>query len=541
MTSEQGRLRPTVRPSRTLPEIAGLLQIPDAAGQPAVVATGLAVGSSDVAQGDLFVALRGLTSHGARYAEAAASAGAVAVLTDREGAELVRADVAAGRCPDIPVLALPAGSDARRCLGELSAWFYDEPATRLVTVGVTGTNGKTTTCYFTDAALGRLHGTTAVIGTIELRIGDESIESPRTTVEAPVLHGILALALEKGVSAASMEVSSHALALERVAGMRFDVVGFTNLQRDHLDFHGDMEGYFRDKARLFAPGLAARGVVCVDDEWGVRLAEESAIPVDTVAATPGSPGYDTADWRVTEAVVGLDGVGSGFVLVGPGGERVEARSPLPGTVNVSNAAVALVIAHRAGVPLTEAAAGIADTGSVPGRMERVVERSPDGPLVLVDYAHTPDALELALTGVRAITPGRLVIVFGSDGDRDRGKRPLMGEIAARLADVLIVTDENPRSEVPASIRSSILDGARAQRPDGAGIHEVEPRRAAVAYGVSLAGAGDTVIITGKGHEPVQEIAGVFHRYNDRDAVLEAWRNRQDLPLQEHTTEQVTER
>jgi len=435
------------------------------------------------------------------------------VLTDPAGADRL---AAAGL--DVPVL---VADDPRALLGDVSAWLYGHPGRELTVVGITGTNGKTTTCYFVAAALEAVHRVTGVVGTIELRVGDETIESPRTTVEAPVLHGLFALMRERGAGACVMEVSSHALALDRVGGVEFDVVGFTNLQRDHLDFHGDMEGYFRDKARLFVPGRARRAVICVDDEWGLRLAGQLDVPVETVATRIDSPGADLADWRVTDATIGLDGVGSTFTLTGPDGVVVSAVSPLPGLVNVSNAALAVVLAHRAGVPLEAAVAGVASAHAIPGRMERVVERGPGQALCLVDYAHTPDALTLALEAVRPITPGRLVIVFGSDGDRDRGKRPIMGEIAARLADVLVVTDENPRSEDPADIRSAILSGVREVRPDGRDVHEVAPRSEAVRLGVELAVEGDTVIVTGKGHEPTQEIAGVFHRYNDRDAYRTA--------------------
>ena len=431
------------------------------------------------------------------------------MLTDADGAARV---LAVGL--DVPVLV--TDRPLRALVGELAAWLYGEPATGVTTVGVTGTNGKTTTTYFVEAALRRHHERTAVIGTVELKVGDETIESPRTTVEAPVLHALFAMMRERGVTACAMEVSSHALALERVSGLRVDVAGFTNLQRDHLDFHGDMEGYFADKARLFAPERAARAVVCVDDEWGVRLAAEVRIPVDTVATREDSAGRAAADWQVHDADIGLDGVGSSFRLTGPDGIDVAATSPLPGLVNVSNAAVAIVLAHRAGVPLADAVAGVGAATAIPGRMERVVERTDGWPLCLVDYAHTPDALVLALEAVRPITPGRLVIVLGSDGDRDRGKRPIMGRIAAELADVVVVTDENPRSEPPGTIRAAILAGAREARPDLREVYEVAPRAAALRVGTLLAGPRDTVIVTGKGHEPTQEIAGVFHRYNDRD-------------------------
>ncbi len=519
-------MRPEHRPTRHLPDLVARFGLvvarggadASAAGAPGdarVDVTGVAVGSADVLPGDLFVALPGLRSHGARYARAAVDAGAAALLTDAAGVELLPPALG------VPVLTWPDGVSGRTLLGELSAWFYEHPAERLTVVGITGTNGKTTTCYFVDAALRTVHPTTAVVGTVELRVGAEAIESPRTTVEAPVLHGLFALMGERGATACAMEVSSHALALERVGGLRVDVAGFTNLQRDHLDFHGDMEGYFRDKARLFAPGSARRGVVCVDDAWGARLAAEALVPVDTVATRPDAVGGASAGWRVSDASVGLDGVGSTFVLTGPDGERVDAASPLPGLVNVSNAALAIVLAHRAGVPLAEAVAGVAGASAIPGRMERVVERGPGRPLCLVDYAHTPDALVLALEAVRPVTPGRLLLVLGSDGDRDQGKRPIMGEIAARLADVVVVTDENPRSEVPADIRAAILDGARAQRPDLHDVHEVEPRAEAIRVALRLAREGDTVIVTGKGHEPTQEVAGVFHRYNDRDVFLAA--------------------
>lgn len=514
-------MRPANRPARHLTDLAEAF---DLAGDPGeVTVTGIAVGSAEVTPGDLFVALPGLRAHGADFAAAAVSTGAVAVLTDPSGAQRLADAAPLG----VPVLTT---AEPRARLGDIASWLYGHPGRELTIVGITGTNGKTTTCYFAAAALERVHRLTGVVGTVELRVGDEAIESPRTTVEAPVLHGLFALLRERGATACAMEVSSHALALGRVNGVTFDVAAFTNLQRDHLDFHGDMPGYFRDKARMFAPGRARRAVVCVDDEWGVRLAGELAargdIGVDTVATRPDSAGRASAGWRVTDATIGLDGVGSTFTLEGPDGPTA-AESPLPGLVNVSNAAVAIVVAHRAGVPLADAVAGVAAARAIPGRMERVIERGPGQALCLVDYAHTPDALTLALAAVRPITRGRLIIVFGSDGDRDQGKRPIMGEIAARLADVLVVTDENPRSEDPGTIRASILDGVRSVRPDLRDVVEVTPRSEAVRVGFELAAEGDTVIVTGKGHEPFQEVAGVFTRYNDRDAfraaAADAWR------------------
>jgi len=526
-------MRPEHRAPRRLGDLVDTFALSAGAGPGAgVTITGVAVGSQDVLPGDLFVALPGLRTHGAHHAAQAVARGAVAVLTDLAGDGLA---AAAGLT--VPVLV--TDRPLRALLGEVSAWFYGHPARDLMVVGITGTNGKTTTSYLLDGALHAIHEVTAVIGTVELRVGDEAIESPRTTVESPVLHGLFALMAERGATACSMEVSSHALALERVAGLELDVVGFTNLQRDHLDFHGDMAGYFRDKARLFAPEQARRGVICVDDVWGLRLAHEARIPVDTVATREDSVGRDEAGWRVSEASIGLDGVGSTFTLTGPDGERVAAASPLPGLVNVSNAALAIVLAHRAGVPLDDAVAGVAGARAIPGRMERVIERGDGWPLCLVDYAHTPDALVLALEAVRPITPGRLVLVLGSDGDRDQGKRPLMGEIAARLADVVVVTDENPRSEEPGLIRAAILAGARSVRPDGRDLYESSPRSDALRLGVRLAGGQDTVIVTGKGHEPTQEIAGVFHRYNDRDVYLAAVADGRAAPVVTQRADDVT--
>jgi UDP-N-acetylmuramoyl-L-alanyl-D-glutamate--2,6-diaminopimelate ligase len=520
MTSPQGRLRPEHPHRRRVADLADAFALvaagPGDAGVPADLETsGITVASGDVLPGDVFVAVPGAHTHGAAHTGQAVAAGAVAVVTDAAGAELLAADpLAAG----LPVLVTP---DPRGQAGPMAAWLHDHPGHRLTTVGITGTNGKTTTTYFVDSALRRVHERTVVMGTVELRIGDDAIESPRTTVEAPVLQSVLALGLERGATAAVTEVSSHALALGRLGGLEIGVAGFTNLQRDHLDFHGDMEGYFQAKAQLFHAGRARHGVIVVDDAWGRRLAAEAEIPVDTVATHVGSPESATADWAVTAADIGLDGVGSTFVLRGPDGTEHRAASPLPGLVNVSNAALAVVLAHRAGVPLADAIDAVGRSAGVPGRMERVIERGAGRPLCLVDYAHTPDALVLALDAVRPITPGRLVIVFGSDGDRDRGKRPIMGAVAARLADVLVVTDENPRSEDPASIRAAILDGVRDERPDLADVHEATSRTQAIHDALDLATELDTIIITGKGHEPTQEIAGVFHRYNDRDVLRAA--------------------
>lgn len=507
---EHMALRPQQVAPCTLEAVAARIGVAVPAGGKDLFLTGASVDSRAVQPGDLFGAFPGLKVHGAKFAAQAIAQGASAVLTDAEGAALVQETH-----PDIPTFVTQHPRDA---MGEASALIYGDPSKDLLFIGVTGTNGKTTTSYFIDNALAEVHPRRGIFGTVELRVIDDAIESPRTTVEAPVMHGLLARMKEEAVTAAVTEVSSHAAALDRIAGAHFDVAVFTNLQWDHLDFHLTMDQYLADKAKLFAPGRSDRGIVCIDDEYGQRLAKQAQIPVQTVTTRPNGP---RGDWHVADADIGLDGVGSRFTLVDPEGAQHECHSPLPGLVNVSNAAVAIAAAVSAGVPLELAIRGVATAHEVPGRMERVVERSEVDPLAIVDYAHTPDALTLALQGVRPITPGRLILIFGSDGDRDQGKRPVMGEIAANLADVIVLTDENPRSEEPAAIRAAIRAGIEKVRPDLRDVHEVEPRVAAVEYGLRLGKPGDTVIVTGKGHEPTQEVAGVFHRYNDRDAYLKA--------------------
>ena len=483
----------------------------DAAALEDLSVLGVSVDSGDTAPGELFAGLPGFTVHGARFAAEAVACGAVVVLTDAEGSRIVHETA-----PGTPVLIC---DDPRAVVGPLSAEVYHHPARGLITTAVTGTNGKTTTSYFLDAILSAHVGACMVAGTVELRVGERSVESPRTTVEAPVLQRMMALAVEEGVGAASLEASSHAIVLHRLDGFAVDVAGFTNLQRDHLDFHKTMEGYLEAKAQLFTPEHARRGVVCVDDQWGAALAAEAPIEIDRLRAYPGDA---PADWWVSDAAVSLTDSATTFTLHGPDGEQIEASCPLPGLVNVQNAALALVMAIRAGVPTATATEALAGAHNIPGRMQRISQRDTRRGLCIVDFAHTPDAMELALKAVRPITPGRLIVVFGSDGDRDQGKRPMLGEVCARLADVLVVTDENPRSEDPQLIRNAILDGVRSVRPDLENVEEITTWRGdAVRRGVELCGPDDTVIVTGKGHEPFLEMAGDFIRYNDAPVMAEA--------------------
>jgi UDP-N-acetylmuramoyl-L-alanyl-D-glutamate--2,6-diaminopimelate ligase len=482
------------------------------AGAPEI--TGVTLSSRTVRHGDLYAALAGARTHGAAYAGQAAAAGAAAILTDAGGAERA---VATG----LPVLVV---NDPRARLGSLAAWIYGEPASKLLTLGVTGTNGKTTTTMLLDAALRAAGRCTGLVGTVELRLGNERIPSTGTTPESPDLHALLAAVVERGVDVCAMEISSHALALHRIDGLVVDVAAFTNLSQDHLDFHGTMEAYFAAKASLFTPERTRRGVVCVDDAWGARLADHAAVPVTTVATLPAGRAPAAADWVVVDE--GLDSWRPVARVAAPGGRDVRLHSPLPGRFNLANALVALVVLVEAGLDVQVAADALAAAGPVPGRMERVGEPGePEGaPLAVVDFAHSPDAVEQALAALAGSPqPGRpLVVVLGAGGDRDRDKRPVMGEAAARGADVVVVTDDNPRSEDPAVIRAAVRAGAdRVAARTGAVVVEVAGRSAAIAEGVRRAWPGGVVLVAGKGHEHGQEVAGVVHPFDDRAALRAA--------------------
>ncbi|QIS07339.1 UDP-N-acetylmuramoyl-L-alanyl-D-glutamate--2,6-diaminopimelate ligase [Nocardia brasiliensis] len=491
----------------------------------AVSVTGIEQRSGAVVPGDLFVALPGARAHGARFAADAVERGAVAVYTDAAGAEL------AGALP-VPVL---VREDPRAALGELSAAVYGRPCERLRIIGITGTSGKTTTSYLVEAGLAAAGLSTALIGTIETRIGGRRVPSALTTPEAPQLHAMFALMVEQGVDAVVMEVSSHALALGRVDGVRFTVGAFTNLSQDHLDFHADFEDYFAAKRRLFEPAspIAARtAVVCVDDQWGRRLADglDAPITVSTVELRPHAPEQTatpehvaTSDWSLDGAITAHGGEQE-FTAAGPDG-TVDVRLRLPGRYNVANGLLAVAICAAAGVDAAVAAPALA-TVDVPGRMQRV-ERGQDF-LAIVDYAHKPAALESVIATLRGYladdspqAPGRLAVVVGAGGDRDAGKRAMMGAVGAH-ADLLIITDDNPRSEDPASIRAALRAGA-LELPEAARgtVLELGDRAEAIAAAVNWARPGDVVLVAGKGHEAGQEIQGVKHPFDDREVLAAA--------------------
>ncbi|MBD8869214.1 UDP-N-acetylmuramoyl-L-alanyl-D-glutamate--2,6-diaminopimelate ligase [Nocardioides sp. MJB4] len=461
---------------------------------------GLTLSSQRVRPGDLYAALPGATTHGAGYADSAVAAGAVALLTDRAGEELLSREGIG-----VPVLVV---ASPRAVLGRLAAWLYGDPAAAMHMIGVTGTQGKTTTTRLLERALEEAGIPSAAIGTVGTRVAGQDVRTSLTTPEAPDLHGLFAMMRERDVVACAMEVSSHALVLGRVDGVVFDVAVFTNLGRDHLDFHADVEEYFAAKASLFTPERARSGLVNVDDEHGRRLLREASIPLRTFSARGAE-----ADWRAEDVVAAADG--STFTVVGPGGLRVATRVPIAGDFNVANALAAVAAAAEAGFDPASVAGGLARSGGVPGRLEEV--RAGQDFTVVVDYAHKPDAVEAALRTLRPLTEGRLIVVLGAGGDRDTGKRPVMGEIAARLADVLVVTDDNPRSEDPAAIRAAVLRGAGGGPAE---VREVGDRRSAIREALGLAAPGDIVLIAGKGHESGQEVAGVVHPFDDRTVVRE---------------------
>lgn len=507
-------LRPHAVTGARLPALAAQVgAVPnDRAAVPDVPITGVTLRAQDVLPGDLFAALPGSTTHGARYAGEAIERGAVAVLTDGAGVAEMGA-----RSSAVPTLVHPA---PRGVLGGLAATVYGNPSDRMAVVGITGTSGKTTTTYLVEAGLRAGGHTAGLIGTIGIRIDGADIPSALTTPEAPALQALLAAMAERGVDTVVMEVSSHALTLGRVDGTHFAVGGFTNLSRDHLDFHPTMADYFEAKALLFDPGSplrARKAVVCVDDDAGRAMAMRG---MKGGAAITVSAAGQPADWRATD-IAPMGAGGLEFTVVDPAGVHHRVGIRLPGHYNVANCLVALAILDAVGVSPEQAAPGLLQT-RVPGRLEEI-DRGQDF-LALVDYAHKPGALRAMLTTLRR-PDRRLAVVFGAGGERDPGKRAPMGAVAAELADLVVVTDDNPRGEDPAAIRREILAGA-AESGGAAEVIEIGDRRAAIDHAVAWAGPGDVVVVAGKGHETGQRGAGEVRPFDDRVELARALEARQ---------------
>ena len=490
--------RPTSPTPVSLSAVAAHLGVGRLSAEQADVSvTGVSQSSRSVAPGDVYVALPGARTHGARFGAAAVAGGAVAFVTDAEGEALL--------APlGLPVLVV---ASPRVVLGSLAALVHGEPAKALTLIGVTGTQGKTTVTQLVNAGVQAAGRRTAVIGTMGTWIDGRPVKSALTTPEAPDLHALFAVMRELGVEVCAMEVSSHAIVMGRVDGVVFDLAVFTNFGRDHLDFHPTVEEYFAAKAELFTPARARRALVNLDDAEVAQLAEHPQIPTRTFAVDA------AADWRCHD--VTATAVGSTFALDGPGGQHLRGSIGLAGAFNVVNAVTAITAIAEVGLDAEAAAEGIGAVTSVPGRMEPVVAGQDF--TVIVDYAHKPDAVTATLDALRPVTAGRLMIVVGAGGDRDQGKRPLMGEIAARLADVLVVTDDNPRTEDPAAIRAEIVAGAEGGH---AQVVEISDRRTAIEHALREATPGDTVLIAGKGHETGQEVGDTVLPFDDRAVALE---------------------
>ena len=510
-------LRPAALPPATLASlVAGLGLVGDTDARTAV--TGITLDSRAVEDGWLYVALPGSRAHGASFAAAAIDAGAVAVLTDDAGRDLIGPSL-------VPVV---AALDAREAMAVVAARLFGEPGREMTMLGVTGTNGKTTTVALLQGGLLAAGVPTGTIGTIGFRLGTEELRSSRSTVttpESPDLQALLAVMQQRGAQAVALEVSSHAMALDRVDAIAFDAVGFLNLGRDHLDFHATMEDYFEAKAKLFEPGRAAVSVIWVDDEHGRELAGRVAAHGQSRLITVGTGvgvDYRLSDYMPEEP---LGGVAS----LTRDSERLELRLTLPGSYNMIDAAVAFAMLEAVGVPADAALRGLA-TAQVPGRMQRV-PLGEGAPLVVVDFAHTPQAVEAALESLSG--HGEVICVLGCGGDRDPEKRPGMGAAAARGSDLVIITDDNPRTEDPAAIRAQALAGAR-EAAAGETL-EVAGRRAAIEEAIRRAGPGSVVAILGKGHERGQILADRTVDFDDVAEATLAWRRLEEEGERHGTT------
>ncbi|OFT57051.1 UDP-N-acetylmuramoyl-L-alanyl-D-glutamate--2,6-diaminopimelate ligase [Corynebacterium sp. HMSC05H05] len=460
--------------------------------------------SQNVEPGGLFAALPGTRVHGATYAFDSAAG---AILTDEAGLAIIQQT--ADRRPVLVV------EDVRTILGHVAAEVYGHPSQSFMLLGVTGTSGKTTTTYMLEKGLTAAGCKVGLIGTTGTKIMGRDVATELTTPEAPMLQRLFAQMRDEGVTHVVMEVSSHALMLGRVTGSDFDVAAFTNLSQDHLDFHPTMEDYFQAKALFFDPASelrAKRSVICVDDEWGQRMADLAEAPV-TVATT--------SDADVTAELVRIDDQGRQRIQL-TADDTFEFTLPMPGAFNVANAALAAAIAQTAGVELPSFLNGL-EQAAVPGRMERIDEGQTF--VAVVDYAHKPAAIGAVLATLRGQVEGRIGVAVGAGGDRDSSKRPLMGAEAAKGADFVVVTDDNPRTEDPAAIRAAVLAGAR-EAGASAEIVEVSPRGKAIDALVEWARPGDAVIVVGKGHEVGQLVGTEKLHFDDREEMRRAITERQ---------------
>lgn len=505
-----GRIPPVLRPEHSSARsLAGLIAefgLEHEGQIDGVEISGVTVRTSEVQPGDLFVGLAGEHSHGASFAADARESGAAALLTDREGAELA-AD------SGLPIVVVDS---PRAALGDVSAWVYQTNVDPPLLLGVTGTNGKTSTAYLLEGILRQLGLVTGLSSTAERHIGDLTVVSRLTTPEASELHALLARMREGEVRAVAVEVSAQALSKNRVDGIVFDVVAFTNLSHDHLDDYADMDEYFQAKLAFFEPERGKRGVVSLDTDWGRRVVEGSHIPVTTISATEGVD----AEWRVE--ILDERAEYTAFRLTGPEGRSLETTVPLIGWHMAANAGLAIVMLVEAGFELEAIGHAIQDgiEAYLPGRTERV--SGENGPTVYVDFGHSPDAFLNTLGAVRKVTSGRVIMVVGADGDRDPTKRDEMGRVSSEYSDILVITDHHPRFENPESIRRMLIHGAGlAEHP--AELHEVSPPEKAIRHAVALAEEGDSILWAGPGHQDYRDIEGVRTPYSARAEARAALR------------------
>lgn len=488
-----GRIEPWIETmTATLRDVADALPGASRRGDAALIDA--THDSRQIASGTLFCAIRGATTDGHQHAAEAAAQGAAALLVDHW-------------LPlDVPQVCVP---DVRAATGPAAAVVHGHPSRALQVIGITGTNGKTTTAYLVEAAAAAAGLGTGLVGTVETRIHGEPLAGVRTTPEGTDLQRVLGQMRDRDVQVAAIEVSSHGLALQRVDGTRIAVAVFTNLSHDHLDFHGSMQAYAATKAQLFTPLLAERAVIDVEDHWGRWMAARSAVPTTTVGPHDADITREVRRADLQGTVTVLDGPSDLLGTAGP----VEIHTLLVGAYNGRNASDAYLAAVAAGIPTQDALIGIAACTGAPGRLERVEAGQPF--TVFVDYAHTPEALQTVLATLRPLVPGghRILVVVGAGGDRDRAKRAPMGAAAAG-ADVAILTSDNPRSEDPATILDEVARGAHTAGTAAQVVVELD-RRVAIGLALERARPGDVVLVAGKGHETTQEFADHVEPFDDR--------------------------
>jgi len=508
-------LRPADPPRRALAELADRFATEVRGDLAGVQLSGITLATADLRAGEAFVAIQGVNRHGAEFAQTAADQGAVAVITDAAGADIA---ASAG----LPIVIV---DDPRGVLGELSAWVYGTGASDPLPLlfGTTGTNGKTSVSHLLQGIFDQLGVVSGLSSTAERHIAGEVIVSRLTTPEASEMHALLALMRERNVEAVAVEVSAQALSRHRVDGIVFDVAGFTNLSHDHLDDYADMEEYFQAKLPLFTPERARRGVISLDSAYSPRVVEAASIPVVTVgtpsiAADPDAAA--AADWVVT--IDDERQAGTVFTLTGRDGRTLTTMVPVIGQHMAANAGLAIVMLLEAGYDWDRITAAFERDGQIlaylPGRTQFISGAT--GPAVYVDFGHSPDAFEKTLAAVRRVTPGKVLMLFGADGDRDATKRYDMARTAVEGSDILVVTDHHPRFEDPDSIRATLVAGARKARPD-AEIHEFSPPEKAIVAAVGMVGEGDAILWAGPGHQDYRDIRGVRTPYSARELARRA--------------------